>query len=64
MKLQLVQLNLKWPEEVSLEELRPWVLIRLREFGDPLRWAITSIESANCLDSYRELRVEAVVMNL
>ena len=62
-RLQVVELDLKWPEDLSLDELRPWILIKLSEFGDPLRWAITSIESTNSLDCLRQLRVEAVVIN-
>ncbi|WP_320666965.1 hypothetical protein [Prochlorococcus sp. MIT 1307] len=64
MKLQVVELDLKWPDEVSLEDLRSWIFMRLSEFGDPLRWAITSIESTHSPDSLKKLRVEAIVMNL
>ena len=63
MKLIVLELDFQWPEEVSLEELRTWVIGRLREYGDPLRWAITAIKSSHTDVLVRQLRVEAVVIS-
>ena len=63
MKLIVLELDFQWPKEVSLEELRTWVIGRLREYGDPLRWAITAIKSSPNDILVRQLRVEAVVIS-
>ena len=62
MKLIVLELDFQWPEDVSLEELRTLVIDRLREYGEPLRWAITAIKSSQTDALLRHLRVEAVVI--
>ncbi|AIQ97991.1 hypothetical protein EW15_1899 [Prochlorococcus sp. MIT 0801] len=36
-------MDLDWPSEVSLFDLKKYILFKLMEYGEPLRWAITSI---------------------
>ena len=60
--LKVLELELTCPLDVSLQELRPWIVSHLSEYGDPLRWAITSIEFSAASDLSRELWVEAVVI--
>ena len=43
MKLEFVELNLEWPKEITLFQLKNYILSRLMEYGKPLRWAITSV---------------------
>ena len=43
MKLEFVELNLEWPKEITLFQLKNYILSRLMEYGKPLRWAITSL---------------------
>ena len=43
MNLQFVELNLDWPYELSVFNLKNYILSKLFEYGDPLRWAITSV---------------------
>ena len=62
MRLKLLELNLQCPKELSLENLRPWLLIQLSQYGEPLRWAITSIQSSKCDGLFRQLTVEAVLI--
>ena len=62
MELKLLHLNLGWPEEVALKELRLLIVVKLRAYGDPLRWAITSIRFPKTGDVFRELSIEAVVI--
>ena len=45
MKLEFVELNLEWPKEITLFQLKNYILSRLMEYGKPLRWAITSVTS-------------------
>ena len=61
-RLKLLELNLQWPKEVPLEELRFWILGQISDSGEPLRWAITAIHSTGDDLAIFQLKVEAVVM--
>ena len=43
MKLEFIELNLDWPSELSLFDLKNYVVSKLMEYGEPLRWSITSV---------------------
>ena len=43
MNLEFIELELDWPPEVSVFELKNYILSKLKEHGEPLRWAITSV---------------------
>ena len=43
MKLEFIELDLDWPSELRVIDLKNYILSKLREYGDPLRWAITSV---------------------
>ena len=43
MNLEFVELDLDWPFELSLLDLKKYILSKLVEYGEPLRWAITSV---------------------
>ena len=43
MNLEFIELDLDWPSEVSVFELKNYILSKLMEYGDPLRWAISSV---------------------
>ena len=45
MNLEFVELDLEWPSEVSVFELKNYILSKLMEYGEPLRWAISSVTS-------------------
>ncbi len=59
MKLKYLDLELEWPKSMPIEKLRTFILEKLNNFGDPLRWAITKIKVS---DSLRKLNIEAVVI--
>ena len=59
MRLQTLDLKLDWPNSVPIDHLRHFVLEKLNEHGEPLRWAITKI---SVLDNLRQLNIEAVVL--
>ena len=62
MRLQFLQINLDWPQDLSPLDLRKWILNHLKEFGEPLRWAITKTnKSSNNLDMC-QITIEAVVI--
>ena len=61
MNLEFVELELKWTSELNLYDLRSFILSRLLEYGEPLRWAITSINSKSG-EKIQIISVEAVLI--
>ena len=45
MNLEFIELELDWPSELSVIDLRKYILSNLIEYGEPLRWAITSVSN-------------------
>ena len=43
MNLEFIELDLDWPSELSIFDLKKYILSKLVEYGEPLRWAITSV---------------------
>ena len=43
MNLKFIELELDWPAELSVFDLKNYILSKLIEYGEPLRWAITSV---------------------
>ena len=43
MNLEFIELDLDWPTELTVFDLKDYILSRLRKYGEPLRWAITSV---------------------
>ena len=61
MNLEFVELDLDWPSEISVFDLRNYILSKLMEYGEPLRWAITSV-STNSEKEIQVLSVEVVLV--
>ena len=61
MNLEFIELDLDWPCELSLFELKNYILSKLMEYGEPLRWAITSVTS-NSEKKIQIISVEVVVI--
>ena len=45
MNLEFIELDLDWPSELSVFHLKNYILSKLMEYGEPLRWAITSVNN-------------------
>ena len=43
MSLEFIELDLEWPFELSVFDLKDYILSKLMEYGEPLRWSITSL---------------------
>ncbi len=43
MNLEFIELDLEWSSELSVFDLKKYILSKLAEYGEPLRWAITSV---------------------
>ena len=61
MKLEFIELDLDWPSEITLFELKNYILSKLMEYGEPLRWAITSV-STHSEKKIQIISVESVLM--
>ena len=61
MNLEYIELNLEWTHEVSIYNLRNFILSKLLQYGDPLRWAITSVKSKSDA-KIQIISVEAVMI--
>ena len=56
MNLKFLELDLDWPPELGVLELKDYILSKLLKFGEPLRWAITSITTS----SEKEIQIISV----
>ena len=61
MKIEYIELNIEWNSEVSIYELKNFILSKLMKYGDPLRWAITSVKSKSDA-KIQIISVEAVII--
>ena len=43
MNLEFLELDLDWPSELDVLDLKNYILSKLMEYGEPLRWAITAV---------------------
>ena len=61
MDIEFIELDIDWPCEVSVLDLRNYVLSKLRNYGEPLRWAITS-STAYAEKNIQKISIEAVLI--
>ena len=61
MNLEFKELDLDWPFELSVFNLKNYILSTLMEYGEPLRWAITSV-TTNPEKKIQIISVEAVLI--
>ena len=61
MNLEFIELELDWPSELSVFELRNYILSKLMNYGEPLRWAITAL-TTHPRKSIQKISIEAVMI--
>ena len=61
MNLEFIELDLDWPCELSLFDLKSYIFSKLIEYGEPLRWAITSVTTQS-ETKIQVISVEAVLI--
>ena len=61
MNLEFIELELDWPPEVSVFELKNYILSKLMSYGEPLRWAITSLTTYS-EETKQKISIEAVLI--
>ena len=59
MNLEFIELEFDWPSELSVFDLRKYILSKLMIYGEPLRWAITSLSTPS-MESIQKISIEAV----
>ena len=61
MNLEFIELELDWPSELTIFDLRNYILSKLSNHGEPLRWAITSLTTYS-RESIQKMSIEAVLI--
>jgi hypothetical protein len=63
MKLSSVDYYLDWPVSIKLKNLRGYIITKLEQKGDLIRWSIVDIQ--NSIDSFgtKKLKIKAVIAN-
>ena len=59
MNLEFKELEIDWPFDLKVYDLRKFILSKLDRHGEPLRWAITSL-TTNSRKSIQKISIEAV----
>ena len=63
MNLEFIELDIDWPIELSVCDLRKYILSSLIKHGEPLRWAITSLSTNSYdMESIQKISIEAVLI--
>ena len=61
MNLKFIELDIDWPSDLSVFDLKEYILSKLIRHGDPLRWAITSV-TTHSEKKIQIISVEVVVI--
>ena len=61
MNIEFIELEFDWPSELSVLDLRKYILSKLMNYGEPLRWAITSLTNHSS-QSIQKISIEAVLI--
>ena len=61
MNIKFTELEIDWPSEIKVVFLKKYILSRLSKYGEPLRWAISSVSdpSEKCM---QKISIEAVFL--
>ena len=63
MKLSQIQFELSWPKSIQLINLRSFILDKLQQKGDVIRWSISQIKISEEEISHKKLIINAVIIN-
>ncbi len=61
MNIEFIEIDIDWPAELSVLDLKSYILSKLMEYGEPLRWAITSVTTYS-EKTIQIISVEAVLI--
>ena len=61
MNIKFAEIEIDWPSEIEVVSLKKYILSRLTKYGEPLRWAISSV--SNPSGKYmQKISIEAVFL--
>ena len=63
MKLSQIQFELNWPKSIQLINLRSFILDKLHQKGEVIRWSISQIKISEEEISHKRLIINAVIIN-
>ena len=63
MKLSNIDFYLDWPVSIKIIDLRRFIIGKLIEKGEVIRWAIVQIESSVDSSNVKKIRINAVIAN-
>ena len=61
MTLEFIELELDWSSELSVFDLKDYILSKLINYGEPLRWGITSLTNHSGTTT-QTISIEAVLI--
>ena len=61
MHLEFLELELDWPSDLSVFDLKNYILSKLINYGEPLRWAITSLTN-HSETATQKISIEAILI--
>ena len=61
MNLEFIELDIVWPAKLEIFNLKDYILSELKKYGEPLRWAITSV-TTHSEKKIQIISVEAVLI--
>ena len=61
MNLEFIELDLVWPPKLGIFDLKDYILSELKKYGEPLRWAITSVTTPSAKKN-QVISVEVVLI--
>ncbi len=61
MNLEFIEFELDWPSDLSVIDLRNYILSNLTTYGKPIRWAITSLNTHSGTIT-QKIHIEAVFL--
>ena len=61
MNLEFIELELDWSSDLSVCDLRDYIVSNLIIYGEPLRWAITSLTNYS-VKTPQKISIEAVLI--
>ena len=61
MNIKFAEIDIDWPSEIKVVSLKKYILSRLSKYGEPLRWAISSVSDPS-VECMQKLSIEAVFL--
>ena len=63
MKLRRIDFYLDWPISIEITDLRRFIIGKLTEKGQVIRWAIVDIKASVDSSNIKKIRIDAVIAN-